>query len=566
MREFRERGRNPNERGFRGNRGWRRDYEESHREVSMFVHNLPYTIDEFGVAGIFKKAGRVSDVYIPAKQKNRRNGRFGFVRFYTKEEARRSIELLHGRRIRGQRIGVFLAKPKRQTYYHSQSRPRIQQRQAKVRKEWRRKDKSGLENVEKSNKLQHQNQQGEKGQNVHAVISGQVNNEMESWLVRTLVGTTAEPRDLATLASAILTGYSPEIKVSALSCNQFLLVFPTEEKMLEALHDQGELGQWFIEIRKWGMEVCCETRRVWLDVIGVPPHGWLWENFKQIAELWGRMICLGKSSSNTESFEVMRVLVATRVMQKIEAIVLLHVGYGGYNVYIKEAETISQVPSKINQYLVSRIADDQISNNEVPGFEDVDDNISSPDSEGNRLELKKNQNNSNSNEAGAEDKEAISNNESRQHTLDKSRTKTASFSQNGYSEELLKLNKYLRREGNTKSHEKASETEQVPPGFEFMKRQENKEECTRKTLITEQQVEQQTAAGNSKAIQQNNSEDTSSSSTSGSLIRLAQESLHIGELLGVKVIGNVAAAISRITSPLKKGRKQGRKGKGGNKV
>jgi len=529
----------------------------------MFVHNLPNTIDEFGVAGVFKKAGRVSDVYIPAKQKNRRGGRFGFVRFYTNEEARRSIALLHGRRIRGQRIGVFLAKPKRQPYYPSQNRPRTQQRKAQLRKEWRRRDKSSLENLEKSS---NQTQQGDEGQNVYAVISGQVNNEMEGWLTRTIVGTTAEPRDLDTLASAIISGYNPEVKVSALSCNQFLLVFPTEEKMLEALHDQVELGQWFVDIKKWGMEVCCETRKVWLDVIGVPPHGWLWENFKLIAELWGRMICLGKASSNTESFEVMRILVATREMQRIEAMILLQVGYGGYNVYIKEVETISQMHSKSYQCPGNRTADDQSSNNDIPGFEDVDDNISSPDSEGNRAELNQSQNNSNSNGAGAEAKETASNNESRQNTLDNSRTKTASFSQNGYSEELLKLNHHLRREGNTKSHEEASENEQLPPGFEFMKRQEYKEMCTRETQPIEQQVEQQTVAEDSKDIQQASSEGTSSSSTSSSLIRLAQDSLHIRELLGVRVTGNVAAAISRITSPLKKGRKQVRKGKGGHKA
>ena len=93
--------------------------------------------------------------------------------------------------------------------------------------------------------------------------------------------------------------------------------------------------------------MCCETRRVWLDVIGVPPHGWMWENFKQIAELWGSMICLGKSSSNTDSFEVMRILVATKTMQRIEAMVLLQIGYGG----------ISQMPSKVHQNSVGLDAD-----------------------------------------------------------------------------------------------------------------------------------------------------------------------------------------------------------------
>ena len=42
--------------------------------------------------------------------------------------------------------------------------------------------------------------------------------------------------------------------------------------------------------------------------------------------------------------------------------------------------------------------------------------------------------------------------------------------------------------------------------------------------------------------------------TSESLKQLAHESLQIGEILGVKVIGDYEAAISRITKPLKKNR------------
>ena len=57
-----------------------------------------------------------------------------------------------------------------------------------------------------------------------------------------------------------------------------------------------------------------------------------------------------------------------------------------------------------------------------------------------------------------------------------------------------------------------------------------------------------------KGLLQTTSE--SSSSTPESLVKLPQESLQIGELLGVRVTGNVEAAISRITTPLKKLRKK----------
>jgi len=60
-----------------------------------------------------------------------------------------------------------------------------------------------------------------------------------------------------------------------------------------------------------------------------------------------------------------------------------------------------------------------------------------------------------------------------------------------------------------------------------------------------------------KALIQSTPETTSSDSDS--LVQLAHDSLKFGELLGVRVTGNVEAAISRIVTPLKKIRRQGKK-------
>jgi len=523
-------------------------------EISVFVYNLPRSLDQFGVAGIFQKAGTISDVYLPHHQRFKSQGRYGFVRFHKLEDARRCIKLFNGGRVRGQRISVSMANPKKQSQSYSRSRSIAQYREVQVTKDWRRMGGAGFRSKDK---------RGGEEQSIHATITGQVNDEFEVWLARSLVCTTEDPRDLATLASAVMEGYGPGIKVSALSCCKFLLIFPTVECMTEALEHQEELEQWFIDIKRWGIEDCCETRRVWLDVIGVPPHGWMWENFKQIAELWGSLICLGKSSSNTDSFEVMRILIATKSMQRIEAVVLLEVGYGGYKILVKEAETISQMSSNVHQNSTGLGAEDHVSNNDIPGFEDIDDNLShqSIEEEGMKTHLVQKTSN------GVKDKEPPSSNESRPHVSSRSRTKTVSFSQNGYSEELMKLDQHLRDVGNTKGYEESQEEENLPPpGFEAELgriSQGHKVDCTNQKS---QHKQHNPAQGSSykKALLQSNSVDTGS--TSESLIKLAHEALHIGELLGVRVTGNVEAAVSRITSPLKKSRKQGKRSKNINKV
>ena len=240
--------------------------------------------------------------------------------------------------------------------------------------------------------------------------------------------TSAVPRELATLESALMEGIGLSFRLSALSCFQFLLIFPTLESMQEALVYHQELQQWFIDVKRWGVEDCCDSRRVWLDIIAFPHHGWTWENFKAIAELWGRLICLGKSSSRIESFEVMKVLIATKVLRRIEAEIVLTIGYGGYRVMIREIETISQVFIKAPHLSICTSKDDQLSDNMAPGFEDIDDNISHHEAEGEDQTPFSVQNFSNETKV----EETTSNNGSRQHATSKTRTSTVSFSQNGY--------------------------------------------------------------------------------------------------------------------------------------
>jgi len=51
---------------------------------------------------------------------------------------------------------------------------------------------------------------------------------------------------------------------------------------------------------------------------------------------------------------------------------------------------------------------------------------------------------------------------------------------------------------------------------------------------------------------------SSTNDTTESMIRLAHESLQVGELLGVRVVGNKKEAVARITNHLKQRKVQGR--------
>jgi len=107
---------------------------------------------------------------------------------------------------------------------------------------------------------------------------------------------------------------------------------------------------------------------------------------------------------------------------------------------------------------------------------------------------------------------------------------------------------------------------QPPPGFEFESPIKAVDRAPREVELIEDSGEfnsygqQVTNKANNlvtykQALLQEPAPDTSTTSTavtSESLRQLAHESLQIGEILGVKVIGDYEAAISRITKPLKK--------------
>ena len=247
-------------------------------ELSVFVLNLPRLLDKYGLFGIFQRAGQVYDTYIP-RQHNRKDGRkYGFVRFRHEEDVRRCIKLFHGALVRGNRLIVTKAKPKRSMQQKSQKHHK--QGQSRQRWVWRLKERkasqNGREAMSKTVK-----------ENLELSITGELNEINEEWLSRSLVGRVEEPRDLASLSSAVQCDYDPDVRIGALSSFQYLITFPSEDRMKEAYDQKEALSQWFYDVKKWGVEDSCEARRVWLNIVGVPPQGWLWENFKKIAEVSG---------------------------------------------------------------------------------------------------------------------------------------------------------------------------------------------------------------------------------------------------------------------------------------
>ena len=84
-------------------------------------------------------------------------------------------------------------------------------------------------------------------------------------------------------------------------------------------------------------------KRIWIEIFGVPPHGWKWDNFKKVTDIWGRIVCLGKSIARTDSFDSMKVLIHTDRFHTMEADVILSIEDSRYRLKIKTVGPSVQV-------------------------------------------------------------------------------------------------------------------------------------------------------------------------------------------------------------------------------
>ena len=288
---------------------------------TVFVDNLSYNLDRFGLKGIFQRAGYVRVTFIPAKLSRSRK-RFGFVRFGCKVDAEKSIIRLNGITVRGFQIRVCRARFGNGGRGVGVNEASKQELKMESRKVWRAKRSS----ADRLNQSQ---------QDVVATVKGEQNGVFLEWLNRSLICASNDSWDLEVLSQALVeVGCS---KVRALSKYQFVLTFQSSEQKVIALQNHAILVDWFHEVKEWSIYEVCESRRFWLEVFGVPPHGWTLKNFESLASFWGKLVCLETPIEDVISFESMKILVEGNCFQEVKGHFILQIGDAGYKIMVKEA-------------------------------------------------------------------------------------------------------------------------------------------------------------------------------------------------------------------------------------
>ncbi|MED6128748.1 hypothetical protein PIB30_100994, partial [Stylosanthes scabra] len=92
----------------------------------------------------------------------------------------------------------------------------------------------------------------------------------------------------------------------------------------------------FDEIRPYRNYVWCKSRRIWLELYGLPVHAWSKINFKKIVKLWGKLEMQDDVTESTSSLSVTRILIDSFQSELINEWIIVKVDDVKFEVYVKE--------------------------------------------------------------------------------------------------------------------------------------------------------------------------------------------------------------------------------------
>ncbi len=83
-------------------------------ENKLFVGNLPWSVDDAALQGMFEEFGEVTSARVMTERDTGRSRGFGFVEFAGAESAQKAIEAMDGKDVEGRALTVNIARPARQ--------------------------------------------------------------------------------------------------------------------------------------------------------------------------------------------------------------------------------------------------------------------------------------------------------------------------------------------------------------------------------------------------------------------------------------------------------------------
>ena len=79
--------------------------------MKVYVGNLPFSVDQEGLKGLFADYGEMEEVVVISDKFSGRSKGFGFITFKDEESAKKAISEMNDKEIEGRKLKVNEAKP-----------------------------------------------------------------------------------------------------------------------------------------------------------------------------------------------------------------------------------------------------------------------------------------------------------------------------------------------------------------------------------------------------------------------------------------------------------------------
>ncbi|MED6202614.1 hypothetical protein PIB30_107317, partial [Stylosanthes scabra] len=223
---------------------------------------------------------------------------FAFIRYGTREEARRVIEQFDGWIIWGYDLRLSESRYRRKFDKPLEDRAEEQTTNKEIKADpiiqrqrtGQEKTRSYKEVVESGpEKLKTLNLEGNFSMQSlgDSKIRLEKDPRMTAKLGKCLIGDTLEPYNFSVLGNSLKMEFSTIVDLAMMGDMKMLMEFDSMESM-EKAYESPVLGNYFLEIRKWSPGEINRNRRMWIKVTCLPLHRWSKANMISIGSVWGK--------------------------------------------------------------------------------------------------------------------------------------------------------------------------------------------------------------------------------------------------------------------------------------
>ncbi|KAL7211067.1 hypothetical protein ACSBR2_014032 [Camellia fascicularis] len=291
--------------------GGPRGYEERRGLFTVFVDNIPSSLDAKSLFKLFNKFGVVKDVFIPFKRRKATNTRFGFVKFDCHVASDMAVQKTNGILVDDK---VLVVK------YATHDRSELSMRRPQANREAFNPNRGKGTTPYIGHKSFAEVLQGESTMvDIKASMTVKANEDGHGWLYESIIIRLNSDFSINSIRSALKDIGLDQVVVRQGGGRDAILTFKSQKELRSNIQ---KIKDWFKDwsrfILEWRPGIQIDQERcVWLKCHGIPLNLWNRSNLNNIGALWGTVLQLEGDLSQPKSFSYSRIKVVTTCMELI---------------------------------------------------------------------------------------------------------------------------------------------------------------------------------------------------------------------------------------------------------